>query len=151
MKLNIKDEIRDRLEDKRLSISTLEKEAGLKKSAVSNILLDRSKKPSYETIKAIAKVFDCSPEELVGIDEKNYNILNTRNAETSSNKQLAWNPDLYNNTVIAFNKFCEKNSRLPKNLSAAVTIIDEIYNFHLKKKTNNIDDDFVEWIARRSL
>ena len=149
--MNIKDEIRDRLENKRLSISTLEKEAGLKKSAVSNILLDRSKKPSYETIKAIAKVFECSPEELIGIPEEEYNNLNTRLPEASVNKQIQWKPELYSNSVMAFNDFCEQNNQFPKNYSSAISLIYEIYNFHLQKKTNVIDSDFVEWIAKRLL
>ena len=131
MKLNIKDEIRDRLENKRLSISTLEKEAGLKKSAVSNILLDRSKKPSYETIKAIAKVFECSPEELIGIEEKEYNALSTRYSDADSDRQIPWDPNLYANTVESFNRFCERNNKFPRKLSTASVLLDEIYNFHL--------------------
>lgn len=56
----------------------LEKKAGLKPSAVSNILYNRSKNPSIDTLKAIAKALNCnfgaliedSNEQNLGIDPK---------------------------------------------------------------------------------
>ena len=153
MKLsNIKEKMRDKLNSQNLSITNLAKEAGLKRSAVSNILLDRVKKPNYAMIKAIAKVFECSHKDLVGVDEEEYNALNVRGVEVDPLRQTNWNSELYLNTVIAFNKFCLHNTKSPTNLAKAQELINEIYNFHLQKQNNNniIDQDFVKWIAKRS-
>src|SRR5438445_761981 len=61
--------LQQRLKEKmtaiRISAHALEKQAGLKPSAVQNILHGRSKKPSAEILFAVAKILGCPVDELI--------------------------------------------------------------------------------------
>lgn len=154
MKLStIKKKMRDKINSQNLSLTDLAKESGLKRSSISNILLDRVKKPNYSMIRAIASVFECTPEELIGVGEEEYNAINARDPEIDPLKQITWNAELYLNSVTAFYQFCSNEAKSPENLAKAQELINEIYNFHLQKQESNnkIDQDFVKWIANRSL
>lgn len=58
--------IKEKMENQHLSVYALEKEAGLKPQAVRNILWGKSKNPGGAVLKAIAKVLNCSVDELLG-------------------------------------------------------------------------------------
>jgi transcriptional regulator with XRE-family HTH domain len=66
----IQEQLRTRIPDKNLNARELERRAGLKMSAVRNILSGHSKNPGIEVIAAIAKVLECSTDELLGIEHK---------------------------------------------------------------------------------
>ena len=66
MKLDILVEnIQTRLEEQKLSVSEFERLAGLKRSALSNILSGKSKNPTLEVVISIANRLKCSIEELL--------------------------------------------------------------------------------------
>lgn len=151
MKKNFKDEIREKMHDQQISVTSLEKEANLKKSAVSNILNNRSKKPNYKTIEAIATALGCTAFDLIGVDEEKYNDLLMRTPKKPSDKQISWDPELFNKTTIAFNDSCKRNDRKPRSLSIAMALINEIYSFAIHKKLSEPDQEFVDWVVVRSL
>ncbi len=151
MKKNFKEEIKERMHNQQISVTSLEREANLKKSAVSNILNDRSRKPSYRTIEAIATVLGCAAVDLVGVDEEKYNNLLMPTPKKTSDKQIAWDSELFNKTTISFGESCKRNDRKPRNLFIATALINEIYSFAIHKKLNEPDQEFVDWVVIRSL
>lgn len=48
--------------------------AGLSETAVRDILVGRSKNPRYDTLEKIGKIFNCSPDELIGISKSSYYV-----------------------------------------------------------------------------
>src|SRR5271155_5297523 len=56
------------MQEKNLRTSDLEKLAGLKMSAVRNILLGKTKHPKAETLQAIVDVLGCTIADLLGKD-----------------------------------------------------------------------------------
>jgi transcriptional regulator with XRE-family HTH domain len=148
---NLKEEIKERIADRQTSVIELEKRAKLKRSAISNILHERSKKPNYKTIEAVAKVLDCSALDLIGIDEQTYNQIIMRSPKKQSDAQTTWNPNLFNEAVIAFTKSCKQHNKSPINLSIATSLINEIYSLAIHKKSNDIDLEFVDFVIKRSI
>ena len=61
----LKEKIIERMEAKNLSIAKLERRAGLKIHSVRNILKERIKKPSAQTLQAIAQALECSIIDLM--------------------------------------------------------------------------------------
>jgi transcriptional regulator with XRE-family HTH domain len=150
---NLKQEIKDRMNKMQISVTSLENEAKLKKSAVSNIINDRSKKPNYKTIEAIAKILCCTAIDLIGIKEEEYNkyIMRSPKKQPDVNAQIIWNPKLFNKAVSIFINYCEHNNKLPRNLSIASTLINEIYALTIHKQSDHIDEEFVDFVIKRSL
>src|SRR5437588_625784 len=62
----LQQQLQTRMQNMRLSICGLEKKAGLKKNIVRNVLLGKSRNPRTESLQAIADVFKCTIEDLVG-------------------------------------------------------------------------------------
>ena len=125
------------MEEKRVSINALERRAGVKPSAVQNIVYGRSKSPGINTIRAIAQALECSIAELIG-SEASPSIENP-----SITRQ--WDIDLYVaslNTV--FNLSKDRNSTLSSNDLFFCT--EEIYRYSLAADKKQPDQDFAKWI-----
>ena len=73
MHKNIKYAILSRLKSLNLSIAGLERKAGLKINVARNIIAGYSKKPSAETLHAIAKALGCSVDNLLSRNSQNNN------------------------------------------------------------------------------
>ena len=61
----LKEKITERMEAKNLSIAELERRAGLSIHSVRNILKGRIKKPSAQSLQAIAEALECSIVDLM--------------------------------------------------------------------------------------
>jgi transcriptional regulator with XRE-family HTH domain len=145
------DQIQTRMAAKRLSIYALEKKAGLKRSAVRNILHGLSKKPSVETIKCIAIALECSVDELVGPDLNNGHLVISHNAN-GVKKQLGheWNEKLYIEAAQIVAKNLQEHEYKP-TFEQALLLISETYKYSLSKRSNLIDDDFTKWLLRKNI
>ena len=157
--------IKDRLEQKNISIAELERRAGLR-HAVINILHGRSKNPSIHTAQAIAKELDCSIEDLLSekkdISKELYDNLieiTTQKINNpapaipspiSENKHtsLEWDPLLAKKALDTINNYL-----VAENITADSTeiflCINEIYKYALNNKNKNIDPAFVSWVTDR--
>lgn len=129
--------IRHKLKEKRLSAHALEKLAGLRSSAVHNILQGRSKNPTLQTLQAISSALDCSMQELVD------------NAENPAKQSdIEWDFALYEKAVqLTYRLFQEHNINLNKQKTLAY--IDEIYNYSLSANIDDIDQRFAEWLLNK--
>jgi transcriptional regulator with XRE-family HTH domain len=72
MSTSVAKHISTRMRAKNLSLSELEKEAGLKRHTVQNIMRGRSKRPSADILQAVADVLGCSVKDLLTPQEASY-------------------------------------------------------------------------------
>ncbi len=62
---SLAENIQIKLDEQKISVSEFERSAGLKRSAVANILAGKSKNPTLEVVISIANKLGCSIEELL--------------------------------------------------------------------------------------
>ena len=143
----LKANIKNRLDQKEMTIRELESRAGLRQSVLQNILLGRSKNPGVETVYALAKELGCTVEELLLPPDPN----NFQHKAESEMIKLHWNESLFAQSVAFVGDFIKKNA-IETNLEKAWSCIKEIYAYALKETTTNkIDQKFAEWITERNL
>lgn len=155
MKNVLNDNLKLKMKEAGLSVHALEKKAGLKRSAVQNILHGRSKKPSAEILLAIAKVFQCSIRELI---DKNSPAIryDTEGAHTSTeskpnyplNNDIMINMDLYIEAAKMAEKIFKKYSSTHTEAEALKYIL-EIYQYAFNSKHDTIDPYFAEWLFKK--
>ena len=138
----LKDRIKSRMQERNLSIVELERRAGLK-GGVRNILSGLSKKPSAETLQAIADVLDCSVRDLLGTDSS---ARETPQSEfpTPRRKETPWNKKLFIEVVEWVDAEFIRNQISPTT-EQAVAILRKIYNFCVEKNEGRFDPRFAEW------
>lgn len=134
-------QISTRMKAKNISILTLEREAGLKTHAVRNILRGHSKRPSAETLQAIADMLGCTVK---GLLEKQGLFANDEN-EGSKNELLSSvykHPNLLLDVAKLVNT---KASQKSLTVQQVFTSIEEIYLHSLHKDPRQADENFAEW------
>ncbi len=139
------------LNEKNLSPAEVERKAGLKMSAVRNILTGQSKKPSGETLFFISRVLGVSVDEL----------LDTESIERTQNMP---SPEIERNTPAVtdldfYQLASEKTIGLIKKNYADKTFTStelahftkEIHGYSLKNTYPEIDEKFADWIISQRL
>lgn len=156
--MSISSHIRKRLTERGLSVHALEKQAGLKPSAVHNILYGRSKNPTAHTLQAIAQALDCSVADLINEENKEdsvFSSLTEPRTDTSKcesiSKQLNladdWSMDLYLECLEAATHLIKKfHISLPKN--KFLDYVEEIY-LYSKGRGKKVDKYFAEWLIKQ--
>ena len=145
----LQQQIQTRREAKRLSIYALERQAGLKRNAARNILHGLSKKPSADSLKAIANVLECTVDDLVGPVNENYPIPTMLKTSTPSRGHHIWNKNLYIDTIeLVSENMANKN--LDLKLEQVIALISEAYKYSLAKETDKADQDFVKWLINKN-
>ena len=125
------------MQEKSLRTSDLEKLAGLKLSAVRNILLGKTKRPKAETLQAIAEVFNCTVADLLGKEA-------APQEETIPSPRLEF-PELFLQSVKIMLSLLEREDS-PLTLDQAWLIIKETYLYSSQKNPREIDEQFAKWI-----
>lgn len=131
-----------------LSVHALEKKAGLKQSAVQNILYGKSKKPSLHLIESIAKVLNCTVSEL--LEENKVSAVSPEIIkEEKEDLGAPWNMDLYVETFnVIYALIKKKNILLPREKFVACS--EEVYKYSLKTDKTKPDRHFADWIIDKS-
>lgn len=149
---NLRQRIKDKLHEKGMSVHAFEKSAGLKQSAVQNILQGRSKRPRSDILQIIARNLNCSVEELLG-EETHYLLQPTVEAENTTSdilKNIPWDKELYFKAMEMVLKLT-KNTTLPLSRTEILTAIDEIYSYSVQSKKQQIDKRFAEWFLNKTI
>lgn len=137
---NLSQKIQDYASSNNVSISELERRAGLKPSTIRNIIHGRSKNPAMDTVSQIAKTFGCSVESLLGsepTEEKN----NLKKIKVDNYKLfediLIFINKLFkqDNTTIEYEKFCN--------------IVSEVYKYSIEHNGESLNHGFAEWLYNR--
>lgn len=134
-----------------LSAHRLEQEAGLKRSAVQNILQGRSRKPSAEILYAIAKILDCPITELLENSQPQTFFIN-ESKDNKKNKESdvgeAFQFSLYIQAVQQTENILHNQKRIyPRK--KILEYIREIYQYSLDNKLDMIDKRFAYWLAHK--
>lgn len=139
--------IKNYLDATGLSVSALERKAGLKVNVARNILRGQSKKPTAVTLQAIASVMNCTVQDLLGV-KLDFPAADTR-VVPDETVQLT-HPDLLDECLHSILRVIKANNY---NLSVKQTllILEEVYAYTLKKDSPAIDKDFVEWFVKRTI
>lgn len=135
-----------KLSEREMSPHILGKKAGLAMSAVHKIIHGNIKNPTLETLLAIARVFDCSLDELVG----NRIITKPRAEKALISEDVPWNNELMKPILRATLAFIEQNN-LSLNLKETIHFILETYHYCLIKKHGEFDNAFFEWHIQQKL
>ncbi len=143
MSTQIARQISTRMRAKNLSLTTLEKEAGVRPHAVQNILRGKSKKPSAELLQAVADVLGCNVKDLLRPKES-YDEEELSSSRKEFLSHAYDNPDLFVETVQFVNAALrEKENSL--TIEQFMRCVEEIYIQSLQKDPNQVDEDFAEW------
>ncbi|MBP9752191.1 MAG: helix-turn-helix transcriptional regulator [Proteobacteria bacterium] len=136
----LKKNIQEKLDYFQMNSSELERKAGLSSTSVRKILLGNSQNPTLETLKAIADVFDCSLDELVGrriLEESN-------SAADDFIKKTDLKTELFLDIVHkSCECACQKNQQL--KLNDFIDFILQAYKYCLMKKNGIVDNEFIDW------
>jgi transcriptional regulator with XRE-family HTH domain len=139
---NIKKQILDRIYLKNLSISSLERKAGLKKGTARNIVSNISQNPTIDTLAAIASVLDCKVDDLIS-------TTTLANIPPVIEEDYGFVVSLFTETTRCSVEYIEKKS-INISLNNAIQAIKEAYIFFLTKKSSKIDQEFIEWVIEKN-
>jgi len=144
----IQQQIKMRMAEKRLSTNELEKQAGLKSSAVGNIIYGRSKNPGIETIQNIARALNCSVSEL--IEEELSSDANLRNNPVTEIENFPWNSSLYLDCLnVVSNLLKNTNRSIDKNV--ILNYIEEAYKYSISSEKGKADPHFAKWLIKNNM
>lgn len=138
-------QIKTRMEDKNLNAREVERRAGLKISAVQNILAGKSSNPGIEPIIAIAKLLNCSIDELVG-NSVSQNYASNKSEVAKTKTLTVWNFDLYQSCLQEVQNYI-KSKNLKPQPEQILFFIREAYIYSIEGKENKADLRFIKWIV----
>lgn len=150
MTSHLKQQIQERMEADQLTIYSLEKKAGLRRSAVRNILHGLSKNPSIEILQAIARALNCTVDDLMGPTSGHPDMLpiTARKPTPKSTSSHPWNEALYLDAVRTVSKLAsERGLELP--FEHIIHFIQEAYYYTLSKPSDTLDIEFCKWLMNR--
>ncbi len=127
--------ILDYLEETGHTVASLERVAGLRMNVARNILRGVSKRPTTQTLQALADVMNCSVNHLMG-----------KQAPQKAKETPLSHPDLL---LAALNALLEQTQGNTLSLQETLERVAEIYSYSVKKNPPQIDHDFVRWTLER--
>ena len=140
--------IKKKILENGVSVHSLEKKAGLKQSAIQNILYGKSKKPSLHLIQSIAKALNCTVSELLG--EEFTESSHSEIKEKKKDPQIEfWNIDLYIETINVVN-ILSKKKRIQWSKSTFFNCVEEVYLYSLKNNKTKPDKHFTDWLIDKN-
>jgi transcriptional regulator with XRE-family HTH domain len=144
----LKEKIIERMEAKNLSIAELERRAGLSIHAVRNILKGRIKKPSAQSLQAIAEALECSIVDLM-------NACPPTAEDYSYQKKPKVSPPIDYpelmgecfGTILALIQDREPRVTIDEYLD----IVKKFYFYSSKEEPRKVDLRFAEWLIETQL
>ena len=145
----IRSHIKSKMEEKGISAHALEKMAGLRQSAVQNILYGRSKNPSIQILQAIAHALDCTVSDLIAEEESFIRTQTSASTTSSKTSNAPWNCKLYIDCLGVVYRLLNKQEPVELNKELILDYVDEVYLYSLKSESNLADKNFAEWLLNR--
>lgn len=136
--------IQTKLDEQKISVSEFERSAGLKRSAVANILTGKSKNPTIEVVISIANRLGCSIEELL-----DSGILENRTTRSVNvNPRGAEERALFFEIAVLLLKKLETLGIYPSFINFT-NCFKEIFFYATHGHKNRFrEDDFLLWIIK---
>ena len=106
--------------------------------------------PRVLTLLPIAKFFDISLEQLMGLEELNKK-RKTKSIKIEPNKKnTVWDSNLFNQCTALVNKvLATRDGKI--GIDQYMEIIKEVYIYTVTKKLTKPDTDFAEWFSKHHL
>ncbi len=147
MESGLQKRIRNYLETMNLSVTAFERKAGLKTNVVRNILRGQSKKPTGETLQAIAKVMECNIQDLL----EGTSALHREEIGVSPHESpMVQFPEILTEILQSVLNITQKNE-YKLSVYQTLRVVEEIYSYAIKKDPPHVDMDFVEWFLERTV
>jgi transcriptional regulator with XRE-family HTH domain len=143
MNFSLSHKIRNLLDKQHLSVRALEKKAGLKRSAVQNILNGLSMSPRIETINAIAEALDCKVEDLISPQDLTENIKH----KESRTLDLSFNQSKLLKVVV--DEVLSAAGKTEISNKQMFFVIQETFLYCLENKKETVDPSFVNWLIKK--
>lgn len=141
----LQQQIRERMLDKNLSVAALERKAGLRMSAVRNILRGQSKRPSAENLRAIAKTLECSITDLIGPDPEAAAPPEPKGSSIRfTEPQL-----LLDSSKIIVEILSSKDHSL--TVENVLDLIGQVYLYSAQNQESEIDTRFANWVVDQAI
>jgi transcriptional regulator with XRE-family HTH domain len=145
MTIALKKKILEHASKHRHSIRDLEHQAGLQSNAIHNILSDRSKNPTIDTVLKIADILGCSIDEMLG--RKGF----AHKSDGIGQADTAFDLCLFQSTCNYVMQFIELNNLEKLALSDIIYCIEEIYKYCLNTKSKIFEQNFAQWFLEQKL
>jgi len=145
----LKEKIIERMEAKNLSIAELERRAGLSIHSVRNILKGRIKKPSAQSLQAIAEALECSLMDLVNASSTSGDDFASLAQSKKMSPPIDY-PELMlecSKTVLTLVKDCDPKVSVDEYLD----IVKKVYFYSSKEEPRRADLRFAEWLIETQL
>ncbi len=141
----LKEKIIERMEAKNLSIAELERRAGLSIHSVRNILKGRIKKPSAQSLQAIAEALECSIIDLMSTSPSTREgYVPDARGRVRKRSPLEY-PDLMLNCSAKILDFiAERNLKV--SVDEYSEIVKKVYFYSSREEPRKLDVRFAEWL-----
>ena len=142
-------QLREHISRSNLTVRDIERLAGLRRCALSNILEGKSKNPSIDTLQATAKVLGCSVSDLLDAGE----VEDTSHFQAGlkeAQKPLVlpvMTPMLCE--IMTSLDACFKNINYEPNLEQFWQCVIRIYSYTLGSGESTIDPKFTQWLVNK--
>lgn len=135
--MDIAKNLRQIMKKQKISISALERKAGVTVGSVQNILYKRSKNPGIETLLNISKALQTPLYVLIASTEDDI-------SPTLQKTSAPWDINLYADAVIVVKNLILNND-LSLNQREFLECVNKIYEYSQKSLKDKIDLTFAEW------
>lgn len=142
-------QLRSYIDQSNLTVRDIERLAGLKRCALSNILEGKSKRPSIETLQATSKVLGCTVSDLLeGFEGEDTTSFQSGLEEAQKPIVLPVQAPLLCEIITALDA-CFKNINYEPNLEQFWQCAIRIYSYTLGSGERTIDPKFIEWLVNK--
>ncbi len=141
----LKEKIIERMDAKNLSIAELERRAGLSIHSVRNILKGRIKKPSAQSLQAIAEALECSIIDLMNNAPSTPNPFPKETRGKARKNTILDYPDLMSecyNTVLEL----IKKKKVKVSVDEFQEVVKKVYLYSSREEPRKLDMRFSEWL-----
>lgn len=143
----LKEKIIERMEAKNFSIAELERRAGLSIHSVRNILKGRIKKPSAQSLQAIAEALECSIIDLMSASS----AIEAGFPQDIDRKIKRRPPLNYPDLMLACSEkimdlVIEKNLTAKVSIDEYFEVIKKVYLYSSREEPRQVDVRFAEWL-----
>lgn len=143
----LKEKIIERMEAKNFSIAELERRAGLSIHSVRNILKGRIKKPSAQSLQAIAEALECSIIDLMSATS----AIEAGFSHDVDRKIKKRPPLDYPELMLAcsekiMERIIEKNLVTKVSIDEYFEVIKKVYLYSSREEPRHVDIRFAEWL-----
>lgn len=146
---SLQNQLRAQISRSNLTVRDIERLAGLKRCALSNILEGKSKNPSLDTLQATAKVLGCTVSDLLDVGEsEETSHFQAGLKEAQKPLVLPVQASMLCEIMTSLDT-CFKNIDYEPNLEQFWQCVIRVYSYTLGSGENAVDPKFTQWLVNK--